>query len=150
MKSQNHVFCIFAGLLITLMTGCASPRPDIDVAIVTQTLQSYQVGKTTFADFKRDAGLKIVARPDPAPAPPVPLNSGYILYPPPAWNPRMQMLYVLPQGSPWRIYGVQHYTNMMSRESSRTERFVVGDIDHPISILIFGGDGSLLSISDAR
>src|SRR5947209_5180326 len=32
--------------------GYGSPQPD--VAVVAQTLQSYQVGKTTFADFKRD------------------------------------------------------------------------------------------------
>ena len=150
MKLRDFLRCLFAliALGLALVTGCVSyPPPGVDVAIVTQTLQSYQVGKTTFADFKRDTGLIIGQRPEPAGVGDAQL---YYYYLQPPWNPRLSRVYSVPNGSPWRIYGVQHYTDLTMRESSRTERFVVGDINHPISILTFRGDGSLISISDAR
>jgi hypothetical protein len=144
---MNHKAATLLTLaLIAFITGCASQPPD--VAIVAQTLQTYEVGKTTFADFKRDTGLTIVQR-SPAAEPAQPL---YLLYQQPTWIPMTQWVYRVPAGSPWRIYGVQHYWKVHKWEwgSSRSDRFTVGDIHHPISILTFGGDGDLINISPAN
>ena len=92
-----HKFIIL--VMITFIGGCASPQPKVDV--VAQTLQTYQVGKTTFADFKKDAGLVIVERPTPK------MPTSY-LSPQPTTpdelRPKTQKVYAVPVGSPWKIY----------------------------------------------
>ena len=133
--------------LVAVIAGCASPRPKIDV--VAQTLRTYQVGKTTFQDFKKDAGLIMTERPTPNFQP----QHSYL-------NPqrqnvlemmtKTQTVYGVPQGSPWKIYETGENVSLISGRFSRKLMFVVGDINKPISILTFDGKGGLAEISPVR
>jgi hypothetical protein len=149
--------------LIVFITGCASPDADApivsyniapkpDVAIVRQTLQTYQAGKTTFADFKRDAGLVMMQRPSIA------LPKLSYLGRPPAIPLRPQSTtpdqaksepvtyYGVPAGSPWILYGFQDNMNINRGTLTETHTFFVGDINHVISILEFDKQGNLTKI----
>jgi hypothetical protein len=129
---------------IAFITGCTSPQ--IDVAIVNQTLQTYQPGKTTFKDFKKDAGLIVVERPAPDY-----FNQHSYLNPQPAIPyqaiPKTQTNYDVPAGSPWKIYETGQSVSFINGKFSQAYKFAVGDINHPISILAFDGHGNLTSIS---
>ena len=142
--------------LMTFLAGCASPKEDpivvistaprIDVAIVSRTLQTYKVGQTTFMDFKKDAGLSLVERPDPA--------SGQRSYlnPQPSIFDRLktEKVYAAPAGSPWKIYETGNSFTLDHGKYTETHKFVVGDINKPISILAFDREGNLTSISPVR
>ena len=128
--------------MITFIGGCASPQPNVDV--VAQTLQTYQVGKTTFADFKKDAGLVIVERPTPK------MPTSY-LSPKPATpdelRPKTQKVYAVPVGSPWKIYEIGETATLDHGKFWHTSRFVIGDTQKPISILAFDDQGNLTGIT---
>jgi hypothetical protein len=123
--------------LIAFIAGCASPRPNVNV--VANTLQTYRVGKTTFKDFKGDSGLVVRE---------LPKQQSY-LNPSPQLEPKTQTVYVVPKGSPWKIYETGQNWSLLNGNFSQSTRFVVGDNDRPISILAFDGKGNLTGISHA-
>src|SRR5437868_7012485 len=112
-----HKFILIA--LVAVLAGCASPDPQIvivstesphpDAGIVAHTLQSYVVGKTTFADFKKDSGLIVAkhqTRSMPGP-----------------WAP----------GAIWKIYETSETGTVRGGKFLITRKFVVGDFNRPIS-----------------
>src|ERR1043165_2698183 len=109
--------------LVAVIAGCASPRPNIDV--VAQTLRTYQVGKTTFQDFKKNAGL-IMTEPQHSYLNPQHQNVMEMMT-------KTQTVYGVPQGSPWKIYETGENVSLISGRFSRKLMFVVGDINKPIS-----------------
>jgi hypothetical protein len=130
---------------IVFISGCASPdgdtpivaygiAPTSNVSVVRQTLQSYQAGKTTFTDFRKDAGLVTADR---QPRPPL------YIKPQPA-DP--QKNYMASDGSPWKIYSLMFNARILNGVLFETNTCVVGDTNHPISILIFDGQGKLTRI----
>jgi hypothetical protein len=131
---------LFGIALAAFITGCSSPQPDVD--IVAQTLQTYQIGKTTFADFKKDSGLTEAEEP-------IPQQQSYL--PPPALSaapvPTTHRVYKVVM--PWRVYQQSENVSFMNGHLSETQIFVVGDIQHPISILTFNGSGHLTDVSPA-
>src|SRR5438477_3870126 len=136
--------------LMAFLAGCASPKedpivvismaPTLDVAIVSRTLQTYKVGQTTFLDFKKDAGLSLAERPNPA------SEQRSYFNPQPSIFDRLktEKVYAAPPGSPWRIYGTEYYRGLDHGKLSETYKFVVGDINKPISILAFDREGDLI------
>lgn len=145
-------------LLIVLVGGCAEPKPD--VAVVTSTLQTYRVGVTTFADLKRDARLVMVEQRITNP-PPIPrsylmqqagvtnpaLLAGDVIYNNKPPTVRTVHVYGVPSGSPWKIYETGETESFINWKHTRTQEFVVGDINKPISILSFDERGNLVGIS---
>ena len=141
-------------ILTLLMAACAS-QPS---SAVRKTIQTYRVGVTTFADFKKDANLEEM-KPD-ADEPP---THSYL-------NPELDSMdskitgdmpmYTTSEKSPWKIIeqgaesGSTSYTisgdlfGKSSASSSQTNesKFVVGDSKGPICILIFDGTGKLTEI----
>jgi hypothetical protein len=126
------------------LAGCASSR--VNVAVVSQTLQTYQVGRTTFWDFKRDAVLTLVVRTNPAVQHPTsyltPTNTFTDIL-----SPTPVKYYASPKGSPWKIYETQETRTSINGRSKHTWKFVVGDLNRPISILTFDSGGALTEIS---
>lgn len=143
-------------LLIVLVGGCSMPQPD--VAVVHTTLQAYRIGVTTFDDFKRDTHLAMVEQTITN-APPFPQSylmqqagvpdqarpDSVVIYKPP--TQKKVLVYEVPVGSPWKIYETGVSENFSHGVFSSTRKFVVGDIDKPISILSFDKQGQLVSIS---
>ena len=131
--------------LITFVAGCASPPPD--VRVVAKTLATYQVGKTTFADFKKDAGL-FMKEP---PAPSVPAQKSYLNPQSPTFDQlKTQKVYAVPEGRPWKIYETGNTFTLNHGKYSETHKFVVGDVNKPISILAFDREVNLISIAPIR
>jgi len=120
--------------LIAFATGCSSSQPD--VTVVAQTLQSYQPGKTTLAEFIKDSGLTVTNQPNSSQPPYLSQDSS-----PPATHQ------VYTAVKPWWIYETSENMSFIHLKFSQTQKYVVGDIHHPISILTFDGTGTLTSIS---
>ncbi len=124
-----------AGPAVVLSTsdGESIFRP-MDVGAVLATLKSYQVGKTTFGDFKRDAGLVLVK------------GSDYV------WPGQQFFLsqYVVPKGSAWQLYGINKFLVGGRDETNSTWTFKVGDTVRPIFNLTFLGTGQLVAIAPAK
>jgi hypothetical protein len=129
--------CITALALLLAVTGCASSRRNRDV--VRNTLASYQIGRTTFQDFKKDAGLVQTQRPPPK-EPPSYLNPNRA-----SWFPQTQTAWI--SQSPWRIYETAEYSGLSKGTFTQHWKFVVGDQTQAICILTFDGQGRLANIS---
>ena len=138
-KSIGAIVGRFGFLLLLLLigslmwTGCNAPQSEPPVKtprveVLATTLQNYQPGTTTFAQFKGDAGLT---------APGETLIST---------NPAMEENTAL---SPWKIYGVSVNVNQKGLFGARHKFFIytVGDTTHPISTLTFTPNGELASIT---
>jgi hypothetical protein len=132
--------------LVAFLAGCSSPQSNVQV--VARTLQSYQVGKTTMADFIRDAHLVNATLPKPSPSY---LDSGMFSIPDESRN-----VYEAPAAGPWKIY--ESSVDQTSTKTSSTisgisstftysQKFVVGDVKKPICILSFNQRGDLTNIS---
>lgn len=169
---MNHIIRNLITLVLTaFLAGCATGKSEVakesavktdvvakpavvakpDVAIVAQTLAKYEVGHIIFSDFKKDAGLMVVERTVTPKAWP----KSYIapqLFPQQTADdlkPRIEQTYETPAGSPWKIYEVGHFTYGTNGVYSKMDKFVVGDINHAISILSFDEWDRLASISPA-
>jgi hypothetical protein len=130
--------------LIAFMAGCASSQPKVGLA--ARTLRTYQVGKTTFADFAKDASLVLVERPAPNFQS---QNSDLKAQP---WSekevkPQTEKVYQASHGSAWKIYGTGTDVSLSSGRWSSRSRFVVGDVAKPIFVLTFDGGDHLIDIS---
>ena len=135
-NSTKHLF-LFCTISILLVGNCSAPEPNVEA--VSQTLQTYQVGKTTIEDFIRDADLINATFP-----PPYPTDVGT--------NPPASFLlkcnFRTTPGSPWKIYETGLETKHgYGFEFKQTRKYVVGNTNKPISILAFDKEGNLESIS---
>ncbi len=115
--------------------GCASPRLDE----VRRTLATYQVGITTFADFRRDADVDLHEPPPP--------KSRSYLGPPPSF-PRGGY-YLAAKSSAWRIFEQRQSYSFAHGTNSYGLALVVGDVHEPICILTFH-NGTLSEIRPIR
>jgi hypothetical protein len=121
--------------LIVVITGCASPHQQVNV--VANTLQSFRAGQTTFKEFKADSGLLAEIFPQT----PSYLDSS------PGLQSKTQTIYAFPKGSPWKLYETGRNKSWLNGNFSESMKFVVGDHDHPISILTFDDHGQLITIA---
>ena len=145
-----------------LAGGRKAPEPDVvarsapqgNVAVVSNTLQAYRVGTTTFDDFKRDSHLAMVDQTITN----TPIQPSNLKQQAGIFNPVTSIIYKQPTirkvhsygfpiGSPWKIYETAESTSINNSKMSRTRQFVVGDINKPISILSFDDQGKLTDIS---
>jgi hypothetical protein len=130
--------------LIAFVAGCASSQPKI--GLVGRTLQTYQIGKTTFADFAKDATLVLVERPAPnfqnqnSDSKAQPSSEKQV-------KPQTEKVYEASHGSAWKIYGTGTDVSLTSGRWSSKSRFVVGDVAKPICVLTFDGGDHLIDIS---
>jgi hypothetical protein len=124
-------------LLVGVLAGCASEplgqsRRDASDP-VAMTLQSYQTGKTTFADFKRDAGLETAGLP-----------ATLVSY---RGASEVSRIYLTAPASPWRIYKRGDYLTVNDWRVGHLWQFAVGNAHQVISVLTFNGRGQLVSIA---
>lgn len=146
---------------LVLLAGCASPPANVksapstatatpDIAVVARTLKTYQPGKTTFDDFKRDAHLL----DEPPPAPPRSyLNPDPVSISGTSSNPHY---YSAPEGGPWMIFETSEEQTSTTTSSTGagtsssttySRKYVVGDVKKPICVLVFDQQGVLTGIS---
>ena len=128
-------------VLAVVMVACSSRSPDV----VRKTIQTYRVGVTTFADFKKDAVLEEV-KPDTDKPP----THSYL-------NPELDSLdskipgglpfYTTSEKSPWKIFEESAESNSESHTASgllfgkssssssetKKSKFVVGDSKGPFA-----------------
>ena len=104
---------ILAALCVALLVSCRTTRWDV----VSQTLQSYQTNVTTFADFERDAGLRLESV---------------------SWGPFQH--YVVSSNSVWAIYKQTRTireAKLFRPPKFERLRFVVGNRTRPLCDLTF-------------
>lgn len=131
--TSNHVFFTIVAmfpLLIVAVAGCVSNASQADE--VAATLQSYQPGKTTFEDFKRDARLEVAGLP-----------ATLVSY---KGSSEVSRLYVTMRTSPWRIYKRGDYLTVNDWRVGHLWQFAVGNEHQVISVLTFNGQGQLVGI----
>lgn len=110
------------------LAGCATHKSESSVA---RTLDSYQVGTTTFADFKHDSHLIESERVAPTP--------------PDVSAPRQIVrTYRVPRGSHWRIFSTGDVTNIKNGNVSRKREVTVGTNTRPLYQLTFSDAGMLI------
>jgi hypothetical protein len=137
-----------AGLaLLLFISGCAtSPSGGNSVG---ETLKSYQVGKTTFRDFKRDARLTFEVRTVDNPN----ARRSY-LHPNSQPKKITREGWVVSPGSPWKIYETGNYwfygTGPEGKKSVDERSYVVGDTKRPMMILTFEGETTLKKMTPVR
>jgi hypothetical protein len=136
--------------------GATNGGPPADV--VRKTIQTYQVGVTTFTDFKEDAKLEEM-KPDSNKTP----THSYL-------NPELDSMdtkfpgalpfYTTSENSPWKILeqgaesssesrttsGIRAGKSSSSSSQTSKSKFVVGDAKGPVCILIFDGAGKLAEL----
>lgn len=129
-------------LLITISTcsvlwlaGCATHHTHD--GSVARTLDSYQVGTTTFADFKHDAHLhehRTVMNG-------VKTTDGN----PPQSETRAIQTYDTPRSSHWRIFHAQELTKVTNGNLvTHSRELTVGTPERPLYILTFNQAGVLI------
>lgn len=128
-------------LLVTISTcsmlwlaGCAT-HPS-DRGSVARTLESYQVGTTTFADLRHDSHLvegKTVrngVRTEPSP---------------PQKEPREVYTYHFPRGSHWKMFKAEDQTKVANGGIvSHNRQLTIGTHAGPLYVLTFDSAGVLV------
>ncbi len=137
-------------------TGATNGGLPADV--VRKTIQTYQIGVTTFTDFKKDANLE-----EMKPVSDKPTTHQYLdpqLGSMDSKIPGALPIYTTGENSPWKILEQGAESSSESRttsgimlgkpssSSSQTSKskFVVGDPKGPVCILIFDGAGKLTEL----
>ena len=146
------MFCIGQIRTLAVLTafiginwGCSSTQQQNNM--VTAALNSYQVGKTTLEDLKKDTGMALVGIPaDPVIFPP----KSYIFPQPFSIKLPDPMLYILPPGSPWKIYETRPKMEIFNGKTTRAWAFVIGDTNKPVCLIEFGFDNVLTNISPVQ
>jgi hypothetical protein len=136
------------------MTACGSQPSDI----VRKTIQTYRVGVTVFADFKKDASLEEM-KPDSDKQPP----HSYLNPESDKMDSKMSdssVFYTTSSKNPWKILEESAESNSELRISSgllagkpassssktKKSKFVVGDAKGPVCILVFDDAGKLTEL----
>jgi hypothetical protein len=140
--------------LAVLMAACGSQPSDV----VRKTIQTYQIGVTTFADFKKDASLEEM-KPD-SDKPPTHSYLNPELDSVDSKMPGGSQFYTTSKKNPWQILeqnteSVSEFHSISglfsgkpSSSSSNTKKskFVVGDVKGPVCILVFDDAGKLTEL----
>lgn len=127
-RTETVLPCV---LLPLVLGGCAT-LVETPTNNVRATLSRYEVGKTTFADFKRDARLVYTVREMNNPW----YGKSYI-------NPKPQPKKITingwqtAPGSPWKIYETSTYYFIQGPKRIDERTFAVGDAEHAMAILTF-------------
>jgi hypothetical protein len=125
---------LWFALWFVLLAGCVTPQTEA----VKKVLNSYLVGVTTFADFRRDTDLIALDIQSGRPQVPQPKIFNF--------NGR----YGMPFNSPWRLYGSSEQYNQSHGRVEQKWTYQVGDANGPICNLCFNSSGKLIEIYPAK
>jgi len=115
------------------IAGCASDKTDKSVA---RTLNSYQVGSTTFADLKRDSQIVDSEKT---------VNAVVTGSNPSQMAQRTVHAYDVPRHSHWRVFNSDDQSKTVNGSLvSQRRQLTVGSTDGPVYVLTFNEAGMLV------